>query len=235
MLLWIILGVLVLIVVLIMLTKIGLDVRYEDDIFRVSLAVAWMRLQLIPKSKRKDREKKEEKEKEPESEKKSKEEKKKREKKEFSLPFNFEEIIEILEVLFKGLVDFNQKVALDRFVLHWICPGSWDPYWMSRLFGVVNAGLSQLAPVWRNRFHCRDSSVWTDIDYVRDDMKLEFCMIMTIRIGQIVVSSPPTALAIYKIYQRSRRRVKQEAEEERQALEKWMKEHPEDRALAEAS
>ncbi len=41
---WIILGILVLLIVLIMLIPVGFDIRYEDDIIRISLKAAWLKL-----------------------------------------------------------------------------------------------------------------------------------------------------------------------------------------------
>ncbi len=230
---WIILAVLIGILVLVLLIPVGIDFRYEEDIVRFSLKVAWKEIQLIPKKKKSPDEEKPKEEKKPKKEKKPEEETSPEDKKKLSLPFNTEEIFELLKVLINSFGSFCGKVSVDRFVLHWICPGSWDPYLMARIYAVVNAGLSQLAPVCDYRFRCRDSSVWTDIDFVRDDMKLEFVLIMTIRIGQAVGSGLKVAFAALNIYLRSKRRVKREEKEEKEALEKWLLEHPEDRILLE--
>jgi hypothetical protein len=230
---WIILGILVLLIVLIMLIPVGFDIRYEDDIIRISLKAAWLKLQLIPKKKKTNGEDKPKKEKKPKKEAEPGEEKPEGKKKELSFPFNFQEIVELLKAVIQNLGGFSRKVSVDRFVLHWICPGSWDPYLMARIFGLVNAELSALAPLCIERFRCHDSSVWTDIDFVREDMKFEFCLVMTIRIGQIVVTGLKTWKDLLRIYLRSKKRRKQEKKEEKQALEKWLQEHPEDRALLE--
>ena len=65
---WIILAVLVFIIVLIMLIPVGVDIRYEDDIIRFSLKAAWLKIQLIPKKKKKSGEEKPKKEKKPKKE-----------------------------------------------------------------------------------------------------------------------------------------------------------------------
>ena len=117
--------------------------------------------------------------------------------------------------------------------MHWTAAGS-DPYLVARTFSVVNAGLSQLAPICTERFHCRDSSVWTDIDFVSDRMFFEFGLTMTIRIGQIVGTGLRIAAGALMILLRSRRRVKREEKENRQALEMWLAEHPEDAARYQA-
>ncbi len=226
---WIIFGILVLILVLILIIPVGADFRYEDEVIRFSIKIAGIRLQLIPKPKKEakeekpPKEKKEKKEKPPKSE--SEEPKKKR-----SLPFNAEEIFEIIKAVLKGFGRFGRKFKVDRFVLHWIAP-MWNPYISARIFAVVNAGMSELTPICTERFHCRDTSVWTDIDFTREDMFLEFGLALSIRIGQILGTVLRIAFAVLWIYLKSKRRVKRENKEEEAALAVWLKEHPEDAAL----
>ncbi len=222
---WIILAVLIGLITLIMLIPVGADLRFEDEVIRVSLKAAGIKLQLIPKKKREPKPEKPPKEKKPEPE----PSKPKKEKKKLSLSLNAEEIFELLKVVLSRLGRFGKKFKVDRFVLHWIATGE-DPYLTAKAFSVVNAGLSQLAPVCTERFQCHDSSVWTDLDFARECNFFEFGLTMTIRIGQIVGTVLSLAFGALKILLRSRRRVKRETKEEQRALEKWLKEHPEDAA-----
>ena len=228
---WIILAVIVCIIVILLLIPVGADLRYEDGVIRVSAKAAGMNLQLIPK-KKKDKAEKPKKEKPEKEQKPIKEEKQEKEGKgkKRALPFNMEEIFDLLNAVLLRFGRFCKKVDVDRFVLHWIAAGR-DPYLVARTFSVVNAGLSQLAPVCTERFHCRDSSVWTDIDFVREDMFFEFGLSMTIRIGQILGTGLSIGFAALKILLRSKRRAKREEKEEKKALEAWLKKHPEDRLL----
>ncbi len=229
---WIILGVIVGIIVLIMLIPIGADIRYENEVIRISVKAAGLKLQLLPRPKKKPKKDKPEKEK-PEKEKTPKEKKPKEEKetkKKKSFPFNAEEIMELLRAVLQSFGRFGKKFSVDRFVLHWIAP-QWDPYTSARIFAWVNAAMSELAPICTARFHCRDSSVWTDIDFTRENMFLEFGLTITIRIGQIVGSGFRIAFDVLRIFLQSRRRVKREEKEEAAAIKKWLEEHPEDAAL----
>lgn len=228
---WIILGVLVGLITLIMLIPIGADLRYEDEVIRVSAKAAGIKFQLIPRKKGKPKEEKTKEEPKPETQ--PKEEKPKKQKKERSLSLNAEEIIDLLKVVLKGFGRFGRKFKVERFVLHWTAAGC-DPYMVARTFSVVNAGLSQLAPICTERFHCRDSSVWTDIDFVSDRMFFEFGLTMTIRIGQIVGTGLRIGAGALMILLRSKKRVKREKKEEEQALNKWLAEHPEDAARYQA-
>ena len=214
---WIILGVLVGLITLIMLIPIGADLRYEDEVIRVSAKAAGIKFQLIPRKKSKPKEEKPKEEPKPETQ--PKEEKPKKQKKERSLSLNAEEIIDLLKVVLKGFGRFGRKFKVERFVLHWTAAGC-DPYLVARTFSVVNAGLSQLAPICTERFHCRDSSVWTDIDFVSDRMFFEFGLTMTIRIGQIVGTGLRIGAGALMILLRSKKRVKREKKEEEQALNK---------------
>ena len=224
---WIILAAVVGLIVLIMLIPIGADIRYEDEIVRVSAKVAGITLQLIPKKKKEPKEEKPKKEKKPKEKKPEQTESTQKEKKKFSLTLNAEEIVDLLKTVFQGFGRFGKKFKVDRFVLHWIATGE-DPYLTARAFAVVNSGLSQLAPICTERFHCRDSSVWTDLDFTRENMFFEFGLTTTIRIGQIVRTGISLAFGALIIILRSKRRVKREEKEEAKALEQWLAEHPED-------
>ena len=227
---WIILGVLVGFIILVMLIPIGADLRYEEGVIRISAKAAGMKLQILPKPKKKPKPEKPEKEKKPKPEKPEREET--AEKKKRSLTFNAEEILELLKMVLKKFGRFGRKFKIERFVLHWIAP-AWNPYYSARIFSVVNAILSELAPICTERFQCRDSSVWTDIDFTREDMFLEFGLTFTIRIGQILGTGFGIALGALKIFLRSKKRVKREEKEEAEALKNWLKEHPEDAAAVE--
>ena len=231
---WIILGVLVLLITLILLIPIGADIRYEEGVIRVSAKAAGVKLQLIPKPKKSEDAQKPEKEKKKKEKPPEEKQEAEKPKKKFSLPFNAEEILELLKTVLKGFGRFGKKFKVERFVLHWVAAG-WEPYTVARVYSVVNAGLSQLAPICTERFHCKDSSVWTDIDFVRDDMFLEFGLTVTIRIGQIIGTGLSIGFGALKILLRSKRRAKREAKEEAAALEKWLAAHPEDRPAPDAT
>ncbi len=227
---WIILAVIVGLITILMLIPVGADIRYEEGVVRVSAKAAGVNLQLIPKPKKsgkaeKPKKEKKKKDSQPKEEKPAEEKRKKG----FSLPFNYEEILELLKTVLRGFGRFGRKFRVERFVLHWIAAG-WEPYTTARVFSVVNAGMSQLAPICTERFHCRNSSVWTEIDFTRDDMFLEFGLTFTIRIGGIIGTGLSIGFGALKILLRSKRRAKLEAKEEAKELEAWLAQHPEDRS-----
>ena len=52
---WIILAVLVGLITIVLLIRVGADIRYEEGIVRISLKAAGVNLQLIPRTKKKEK------------------------------------------------------------------------------------------------------------------------------------------------------------------------------------
>lgn len=178
----IILGVIIAIIALIMLIPVGADVGYEDGAFHLSAKVCGMLLQLLPK-KPQD-ESKPKKEKKPKKKKKTAKPKKPpKEKKKRKLEFSRDELLELGKALLRGLGKFG-KITVDRFHLHYTAGGD-DPYNTAVTYNYVNAALSTLAPLCREKFIVKESDVQTEVDFTADKMKIDFGLCFVIRIGQI--------------------------------------------------
>ncbi|MBO6014590.1 MAG: hypothetical protein J6P48_03890 [Oscillospiraceae bacterium] len=183
-----ILAVIAIIIFLIMMIPIGADIGYEGGQLSLSAKVCGIFLQLLPKSEEKKKEKKkkpkkekEEKPEEPPGE--EEQEKSGKKKKKLELDFTFDEIVDLLKTVLRGLGKFF-RIKVDRFLLHYTAAGN-DPYKTAVLFGKVNAALNALAPICSKRFDCRDTDVYTDISFTEEKMKLDFGLGFSIRIGQI--------------------------------------------------
>ena len=105
-------------------------------------------------------------------------------KKKLKLDFTFDEIMALLKKLFKGLGTIL-TIHVDRFMLHYVAAGD-DPYDTAVTYNYVNAALSTLAPICAKKYRCRDTDVWTDIDFTREQMQLDVGIAVTIRLGQIL-------------------------------------------------
>ena len=179
----IILGIIVAIIVLIMLVPVGADVGYENEQLHLSAKVCGMLLQLFPKPPRDEtKPPKEKKPKKPKKQKPPKPEGETKPKKKLS--FNREELLGLVKSVLRGMGRFGRKLSVDRFVLHYTAGGK-DPYDTAMTLAYVNAALSSLAPICRKRFNVKDADVWTNVDFTKDSMSLDFAFAMTIRIGQI--------------------------------------------------
>ena len=210
----VILGVLVGLIVLILLIPVGADIGYENGELHVSAKVMGILLQLFPKPPADpNKPPKKKKEKKPKKEKKKKEPPKEEEqqpKKKRKLNFTADELLELVKVALRGFGKFGRKFKVDRFVLRYTAAGQ-DPYNVAVAFGWVNAALSGLAPLCRQRFTVKDCEVRTDVDFTAEWMHLDLGIAMTIRIGQILGTVLGIGFGALRILLRSKRRVKREA------------------------
>lgn len=182
----IILGIIVGIIVLILVVPIGADINYEGGELRVSAKLWKLLINVFPKEPADPDA--------PPKEKKPKRIKKKKPKeptegepapkKKLKLDFTFDEIMALLKKLFKGLGTIL-TIHVDRFMLHYVAAGD-DPYDTAVTYNYVNAALSTLAPICAKKYRCRDTDVWTDIDFTREQMQLDVGIAVTIRLGQIL-------------------------------------------------
>ena len=208
----IILGVLVGLIVLILLIPVGADLGYEDGKLHVSAKVMGIQLQLFPKPPpdpnkppKQKKPKKEKKKKEPAEEEEKPKEKRK-------LPFDRDELLELLKVALRGFGRFGRKFKVDRFLLRYIAAG-FDPYNVAMSYGWLNAALSSLAPICRKRFEVKDCEVYTDVDFTADWPHLDFGLGFSIRIGQILGTVFGIGFGALRILLRSKRRRRCEAKE----------------------
>lgn len=206
----IILGILIGLIVLILLIPVGADLGYEDGKLHVSLKVMGILLQLYPKPPPDPN--KPPKEKKPKKRKKKKEpaEEEEQPKKKRKLPFDRDELLELVELALRGLGKFGRKFRVDRFLLRYVAAGN-DPYSVAVTYGWVNAALSSLAPLCRERFTVKDYEVSTDLDFTADWMHLDFGLAFSIRIGQILGTALGIGFGALRILLRSKRRRRREA------------------------
>ena len=218
---WIILGIFLALLLLILFLLFGVDLGNEGGSFHLSAKLGGFLIQILPKKP--GAEKKTKKEKKPKKKKKKKpvteeQEQEPKPKKKRSLPFNRDEILEILRVALKTVGKFGRAWKVDRFVLHYIAAGD-DPYDTAMTYGKVNAALSSLAPLCSRRFQVKDCSVWTDVDFTADKTFFEGGLAMTINFWRINGVINCLLFGALKVLIRSKRRRKKE----KKALEKAQK------------
>ena len=205
---WIILGVIAALLLLILFLPVGVDLGYEEGEFHLSAKVSALLIQILPK--------KPEEEGKPKKAKKPKKEKKKKEKSEEEtageekpkrkLSFSRDELLELVKTLLKGIGKFGRAWKVDRFLLHYVAAGS-DPYDTAMTYGYVNAALSSLAPLCRKRFAVRDCSVWTDVDFAADSMRLDLGLALTVTLWKLLGAANTVLFGALRILIRNKIRL----------------------------
>lgn len=184
---WAILGFLGLVILIVLLVPIGAELGYVGAELSLSAKVGAFSIRLLPKKPKDENEPKETKEKKPKKEKKEKppEPEKKKENILKKLDLSFDELLEILKKLFRGLGKFG-KFTVHKFMLHYVAAGS-DPYSTAMTYNYVNAALSSLAPLCGKGFRVKgDVDVWTNVDFTKDKMQLEAELSITLRLIQLL-------------------------------------------------
>ncbi len=207
---WIILGVLALIIFLIACIPVGADIAFEQGELTVSAKACGVLIKLFPKApappeteeQREKRQKREEKRRQKQAKKDAKKAEKAArkaartgnkgdkqgknspgKKKGLPLDLTLEELLSIVKKVFHGLGKFH-RLQVDRFKLDLVVGGS-DPYVTAKTFGTVNAFLSALGPVCNESFHVKECEVRTDVDFMSEELQVDFGLALSIRIGQI--------------------------------------------------
>ncbi len=209
----IILGVLVFLIALIMIIPIGFDAGYEQGKIHAAVKAAGVKIQLFPRRKKPDsgepKPPKKKKEKKPKKARKAKEPKEEKPKEKKRLDITLEEILDLLKAVLDGITYFNDRIRVDRFVLHLTVAG-YDPYNVAMAYGRINAWLSGCAPLFK-KLNAKNSDVWTAVDFIDDWPHVDFAIAMSFRIGTLFAMGIRTGVGALKVLLRRKKRIKQEA------------------------
>ena len=176
-------GIVLAVIVLLLLTKVGVHVRYGEEL-ALSAKVGLLRIRILPAKEKKPKEKKP-KQKKPKQRKEKKKpkaaeghEKKKRK-------LALEDILDIVKLGLKALGRFGRALRLDRLHLH-ICVAKNDPYDTIVQYGYLNAALGTGLPLLHRAFKIRDEDITTAFRFDMAETTLRCEAIMTLRIGAIL-------------------------------------------------
>lgn len=218
---WIILGVILALLLLILLIPVGADLGYEGGKLHVSAKLGPMLVQIFPRQRgegKPKKEKKPKKKKEEPQEEEEEEEQEKKPKKKRSLPFNRDEILELLQIALKTLGKFGRAWRVDRFLLHFTA-ASQDPYDTAMMSAYADSAVAALAPLCRQTFKVKDSDVWTAVDFTRDFPEVEIGLALTINLWRIFGVVNCLLFGALKVLLKSKKRRKQEAKAAKQSGE----------------
>ncbi len=201
------LGIIILILLLIFLLPVGVDAAYIDSVFTLKAKLGPFNIGIVPGKEKAA----EEKEKKPKKEKKKKkavdaktEPSKKTKKK---LKLSFDDVITIIRIALRALGRFRRSISVDKLMLHILTAGP-DPYSTVMNYGYFNAAVGALRPLLHKAFRIKDEDYASAIDFEGDKLKVDGRIVLTVRIGEILLLVLCAVFALIRWFLGVRRRNK---------------------------
>lgn len=177
--LWI-LGILAVLILLLLLLRVGVHVRFGDELYVTAMAGP-VRLQLVPKPEKKEPEKPK-KEKPPREEKPAEEKQKKLE----LTPGDIRSALPtVWESLKRGLRKTRQRLRIDPMRLS-VCFGGDDPAQTAETYGWANAAMWTVMPELEKLINMPDPHVHLETDFNAPDTRVSGEVGLSFRIGDLL-------------------------------------------------
>lgn len=177
--LWI-LGILAVLILLLLLLRVGVHVRFGDELYVTAMAGP-VRLQLVPKPEKKEPEKPK-KEKPPREEKPAAEKQKKLE----LTPGDIRSALPaVWESLKRGLRKTRQRLRIDPMRLS-VCFGGDDPAQVAELYGWANTAMWTVMPEMERLTRMPDPHVHLETDFNAPDTRVSGEVGLSFRIGDLL-------------------------------------------------
>ena len=188
------------VLILLTLTKVGIDAAYSGEGAALTVKLGPVRVQLLPKPKKPKKEKKSRKEKHGKKEKDDKAKKPKRK-------LGLSSLLELAKIGLHALNRFRISIRVDLFRLRFIMASD-DPYTTAMTYGYVQTAVGVLTPKLRRAFTVRDSHVEMGTDFLAEKPEIEARLVLTIRIGRIFGVLFATGWEFLRFYIRQKRKKK---------------------------
>ena len=175
--LWI-LGILLALILLLLLLRVGVHIRFGDALCVTAMAGP-VRLQLVPKPEKKKPEKP---------------------KKQGSMPkLTLSDILALADLACDTLGNLRRKLRVEVLVLHVTLDGS-DPAKAAMLYGRVWAALGALTPKLEQLFVIKKRDIQPILDYNEKEMKLDAQLVLTITIGRAICLAMRALVRFLKLW-----------------------------------
>ena len=204
------LGIIILILILLLILPVGADAAYVDGSFTLKVKAGPLRISILPSKAKESGEKKAKKQKKT---KKTTSEGGKGEEKKAKKPkqkLSFEDIKGIIRLGLEALGRFRRSISVDELMLHLVTAGP-DPYSAVMNYGYFNAAIGALLPAIHKVFKIRKEDYTSQIDFEAEKMKIDARIVLSVRIGEILLIVLCAAFGFLKWILKRRRRAKAEA------------------------
>ena len=213
---WYILGGILLLLVVVWLLRVGVDVRFGDEL-RVAVKIGPAKITVLPQQEKKKKPQKEKPQKEKKTEKKPAEKKAKK-----KSPFTFSDIRSAVPVLFealkKALGKIRRRMRIDPLDVCVIFAGD-DPAKVAETYGWANSAMWTMMPQLERLLQIPDPHIHLGVDYERYDLHAEGRVGVTFRVGDLIVIGLTLAVPALKWYLGWRKEVKRREEAAKTAQE----------------
>lgn len=213
---WYILGGILLLLVVVWLLRVGVDVRFGDEL-RVAVKIGPAKITVLPQQEKKKKPKKEKPQKEKKTEKKPAEKKEKK-----KSPFTFSDVRSAVPVLFealkKALGKIRRRMRIDPLDVCVIFAGD-DPAKVAEMYGWANSAMWTMMPQLERLLQIPDPHIHLGVDYERYDLHAEGRVGVTFRVGDLIVIGLTLAVPVLKWYLGWRKEVKRREEVAKTAQE----------------
>ena len=219
--LWI-LGILLLLIILLLLLRVGVRIRFGDELC-VTATAGPIRLQLVPKP---EKEKKEKPKKETASETKKEGGEKKSSDKKLPLGLTFADIRSALPALWfslkRGLRRTRQRLRIDPMRLS-VCFGGDDPAQVAETYGWANVAMWTVMPEVEKLTRMPDPRIHLETDFNAAETRVSGEVGLSFRIGDLVsigIAFAGPALKWFRAFRKAQMTQEKQAAREREAAQR---------------
>ena len=191
------------VLILLLLTKVGVDAAYDDSGASLAVKIGPIRIQLLPKAEKPDKPKRPKKAKKEKPKKEEADPTAKKPKRKPDLRFLFN----LARIGLHALNRFRVCLRIDVFRIRFIM-ASEDPYKTAMTYGYIQSAVGLLAPQVRRAFTVRDSRVELGMDFLDAKPEISCRLVLTIRIGRVFYVLFATGCEFVRYYLKYRRQQK---------------------------
>ncbi len=207
------LGIILLLIILLLILPVGADAAYTGGELALKVKIGPFRLGILPAKKKAEGEKKPKKKPKVKKAKKAEAAAEGKANKKSAKPkqkLTFDDIMGIVRLGLEALGRFRRSISVDLLKLHITAAGS-DPYSAVMNYGYINAAIGALLPLLHKVFKFKKEDYDSRIDFEAEKLGIDAHLVMSVRIGEILLIVICAAFGFLKWLLRRKRRAKAEA------------------------